>query len=372
MQEILEKCFGSLEDPRVERTRKHHLIDIIAIAICSVLSGAETFEEMEDFAHHRRGWFSTFLPLPNGIPSHDTIGRVFKLLEPDSFQKATLEWLKALINLLPEKVIPVDGKTLRGSKRSLAGHKGLHILNAWSCVNQICLGQLQVDEKSNEIPAVPELLKQLAIKGAIVTLDAMGAQKDTTRDIQQADADYIISLKGNQGQLHELVKETFSLCDQGQKTLSVYHADDEIASEHGRIDERHIEVIPTDLLKDQVDAQWVGLNSIVRIISKRSIGDDTSKEARFYISSLPATEPETILMAIRAHWQVECLHWHLDITFREDNCRIREVNAATNYSWLRKCCLGLLKKEKSFRASIRRKQRKAFENQHYLEKLLKF
>lgn len=272
--------------------------------------------------------------------------------------------------MLPESIIPIDGKTLRGSKRSNTCKKALHIINAWSCSNSICLGQLKIADKSNEIPAVPQLLKLLYVKGAIVTLDAMGAQEDTVKLITQMEADYVIALKGNQGALHETVKDTFALNDKHQ-TLQSYQAKDDIDNQHGRIDSRKIDVIATEKLKGQIDARWKNLNSIARITYSRTENEKTILEKRYYISSLPADNPNRILQAIRAHWQVEnCLHWSLDVTFREDNSRIRDENAATNMSWLRKFALGLLKNDTSFKASIRRKQRKACSSPSYLKKII--
>lgn len=371
MDAVFIESFSNLEDPRVDRTKKHLLLDVIAIAICGVLSGAENWEEMEDFAKENEAWFSQFLLLPNGIPSHDTISRVFSALDPQAFQESCLAWLKRIAKLLPETVIPIDGKTLRGSKRSNESKKALHIINAWSCANSVCLGQLKVDDKSNEIPAVPELLKLLYIKGAIVTLDAMGAQEETVKCICDAGADYVIALKGNQGELHETVRDSFILSDQGAKTLTVHHAQDEVCGEHGRIDTRAIEVIPAKELEGHIDPRWKALNSLIRITYTREEAKKTLMEQRHYISSLAPEDPKKIRQVIRSHWEVEnCLHWSLDVTFKEDCSRIRDDNAAHNFSWLRKFCLGLLKNEKSFKASIRRKQRKACTSLNYMQKVI--
>lgn len=371
MDTIFIECFGTLTDPRVERTKKHLLLDIIALSICGILSGAETWEEIEDFGIEHQDWFSSFLVLPYGIPSHDTISRVFSALNPKEFQSCSMAWLKRIANLIPENIIPIDGKTLCGSRRANDCKKALHIINAWSCANGICLGQIKVDDKSNEIPAVPELLKLLYIKNAIVTLDAMGAQEETVKQICEAQADYVIALKGNQGALHETVKDSFILSDQGSRALDVYRAEDEVNADHGRIDERFIEVISATQLKGYIDERWKNLNSIARITYKRTESNQVIIERRHYISSLSPEKPELILKAIRAHWQVEnCLHWSLDVTFREDNSRIANENSATNMSWLRKFCLGLLKNEGSFKASIRRKQRKICTNIQYLAKVI--
>lgn len=373
MDAIFIECFGDLSDPRVDRTKKHLLLDILALSICGVLSGAEGWEEIEDFAKEHQDWFKKFLILPQGIPSHDTISRVFSALDPNGLASCCINWLKRISQLIEEDIIAVDGKSLCGSKRVNECKKALHIINAWSCANRICLGQLKVADKSNEIPAVPELLKLLYIKGAIVTLDAMGAQEETVKQIREAGADYVITLKGNQGALHEAVKDSFILHDKGSRVIEVYRADAKVAAEHGRIEERFIEVMGTEKLRPLIDERWIDLNSIARITYTRT--EPTGEiiiEKRHLITSLAPDNPVRILQAARAHWQVEnTLHWSLDVSFGEDNCRIRNENAAVNFSWLRKFALGLLKKESSFKASIRRKQRKVCTNISYLSKIIR-
>lgn len=372
MDQIFVECFIGLQDPRVNRTKKHLLLDIIAIALSGVIAGAQDWEEIEDFGNMHREWFSSFLILPNGIPSHDTISRVFAALDPKAMQECSLNWLKRIKGLIPETVIPIDGKTLRRSGCKRKCQKALHVINAWSCANGISLGQLKVDGKSNEITAVPELLKQLFIKGAIVTLDAMGCQEDTVAQICEAGADYVVALKGNQGMLHELARDSFDMLDKGATILAPTVAQDEIDAWHGRIDQREIHVISSDKLSDMIDSRWKNLNSIARITHTSEVDGNVVIEKRYYISSLSHTKPLEILHAIRAHWQIESsLHWSLDVTFREDNCRIRNENAALNMSWLRKFALGLLKNEKSFkRASIRRKQLKVWADPMYLTTIL--
>lgn len=372
MDSIFVECFSKIQDPRVDRTKKHLLLDVIALALCGVISGAETWEEIEDFGKLHEDWFRTFLSLPNGIPSHDTISRVFAALEPKVIQDCSLNWLKQIRDLIPETIIPIDGKSIRRSGCKSTCKKALHVINAWSCANGISLGQLKVDGKSNEITAVPEILKQLSLDGAIVTLDAMGCQEETIKQICDANADYVVALKGNQGKLHEQVKESFELLDKSFNALTTHEFTDEINADHGRIEHRKIQAISTDQFKNYFDERWEKLNSIIRIIYTREELEETITEQRFYISSLSAENPADILRAIRCHWQVEnCLHWSLDVTFREDDCRIRDENAALNMSWFRKFALGLLKNEKSFkRASIRRKQRRAYANTEYLHKII--
>jgi predicted transposase YbfD/YdcC len=371
MDQIFVECFSGIKDPRVERTKKHLLIDIIALTICGIISGAQSWEEIEDFGNLHKNWFAKFLELPNGIPSHDTISRVFSALKPKAIQDCSMAWLKKIKTLIPETVIPIDGKTLRRSGSKTNCQKALHVINAWSCANGISLGQLKVDGKSNEITAVPEMLKQLFLKGAIVTLDAMGCQEDTVAQICDAEADYVVALKGNQGNLCETVKDSFDMLDKGAVTLLPTIAKDEIDGQHGRIDQREIQVISADKIGDMIDRRWKKLSSIARVIHTSELDGQVVIEKRFYISSLPADRATDILCAIRAHWQIEsCLHWSLDVTFKEDNCRIRNENSALNMSWLRKFALGLLRNEKSFkRASIRRKQLKVWADPAYLTKI---
>lgn len=369
MNSVFVECFAGLEDPRVERTKKHLLLDIIALALCGVISGAQNWEEIEDFGNIHKKWFGSFLELPNGIPSHDTISRVFAALNPREVQDCSLNWIKAVKRLIPETVIAIDGNGCKATSK-----KALHVINAWSCANSISLGQLKVADKSNEITAVPELLKLLFIKGAIVTLDAMGCQKEIVDQICEGEADYIITLKGNQGELHELVKDTFTMLDTDKKNNHLHPsvAKDEIDAAHGRIDQREIQVIATKHLGNMIDPRWQKLNSIARVTHTSEINGQVVTEQRFYISSIVAEQALVMLRAIRSHWQIEsCLHWSLDVTFREDHSRIRDENAALNMSWLRKFALGLLKNELSFkRASIRRKQLKVWADHAYLVKIL--
>lgn len=376
MNNQFKESFGSIKDPRVERTKLHSLLDIIALGILGVMAGAQGFEEIEDFGKTHEEWLRQYLTLENGIPSHDTINRVFQSLNSDALQKAFLDWVGGIKRLLPETVVPIDGKTLRGSHQRSKGLKGLHVVSAWSCANGLSLGQLKVDGKSNEITAIPELVRQLMLEGAIVTIDAMGCQKEIVKLIREQKADYVISLKGNQGNLQESVRDCFKLND---GTFPTYKAQDEIVCEHGRIEERGIQVISAKVLEGLVDlSQWHSLNSIIKvtyeseILSKKAKVKQEKKttEELFYISSLSPEEPDKILQAIRLHWGIESMHWSLDVSFKEDACRIRDETTALNLSWLRKMSLSFLKAETSFKASIRRKQLKLWSSPSYFLKAL--
>jgi len=372
MNKAFVESFGMLEDPRVERTKKHALLDIIAIAMIGIMAGAQSFEEIEDFGLMHEEWLKQYLQLGNGIPSHDTINRVCQSLKPESFQKAFLEWVQSIRTLLPEGVVAIDGKTLRGSHQRSRGLKGFHIVNVWSCVNGLVLGQMKVSDKSNEITAIPELLKQLMIEGAIVTIDAMGCQKEIAAEIKAQKADYVLAVKGNQGNMFESIKDCFKWVASSKNKHKIYEAIDEIGSEHGRIEERKLEVMSAEILKGLVEIeQWSGIKSIAKITCTRESPYETSTETRFYISSLVPESPVVILKAIRAHWSIENqLHWSLDVSFREDACRVRDENTALNLSWMRKMALSFLKAETSFKASIRRKQLKLWSSPDYLLKLI--
>ncbi len=368
MNESFAECFGEIEDPRIERTKKHKLLDIIALAILGVMAGAQSFEEIEDFGAIHEIWLKRYLELANGIPSHDTINRVCQNLCPKSFEQAFLNWLKETRALLPEGVVAIDGKTLCGSHERIKGLKGLHVVSAWSCSNGLSLGQIKVDGKSNEITAIPDLLKRLMLSGAIVTIDAMGCQKDIAEAIRDKGADYLLAVKGNQGNLFESIQDCFKLA----KEESLYCTKDPINKDHGRIEERRIDLLPASLLEGLVDLKgWPGMASIAQITSKRESAYEQSEEVRYYISSLPHDNPRRILDAVRAHWQIEnTLHWSLDVTFKEDDCRVRDETAALNLSWMRKMALSFLKAETSFKASIRRKQLRLWSSPEYALKVL--
>jgi len=363
-----KNIFGSMCDPRVERTKKHALVDIVAIAIIGVMAGAQSFEEMEDFGNIHEQWLKKYFALENGIPSHDTINRVFKSLNPSEFQTSFLKWTQSIKELLPESIVPIDGKTLRGSHQRSKGIKGLHVVSAWSHANGLSLGQIKVNDKTNEITAIPELIKQLALEGAIVTIDAMGCQREIAAALVAQKADYVLGVKGNQGNLHESIRDCFKLKD---VDIARYAAKDEIACEHGRIERREVEILDANILKGLVDiSQWGGLHSIVKMTYiNETKAAEVSTEHRYYISSVEPSDPSKILRAIRAHWGIESMHWSLDVTFKEDSCRVRNHNSALNLNCLRKMSLSFLKSENTFKASIRRKQLKLWSTPDYALKV---
>ena len=342
------ESFSCLEDSRY-KNKRHLLLDIIAICICGILSGMKDFIEIAEFAEVHEEWFKKYLALPNKIPSHDTLERVMAIIKPADFNKSFLNWISKLKELFPESVIPIDGKTLRGSHKRGKGLKALHIVNAYSCANGLTLGQIAVDDKSNEITAIPELLKTLAISGAIITIDAMGTQKDIAKQIVEQGADYVLAVKDNQKELSEAIEDVFKLSKNKKfnKGLQPNIYKHEISSEHGRIEDRIVYALPAQSIGTQTKLNnWANIKSIIKI---EHINWTTNKtELRYYVSSIVGTDVAKIANAIRSHWQIENnLHWILDVVFKEDNSRVRDKTSAQNLSWMRKMAAYLLKQDKT-------------------------
>ena len=361
--------FAGLTDPRIDRSRLHELLDIVAIAICAVVAGADSWDDIEDFANAKVAWLRTFLGLPNGIPHHDTFRRPFERLDPGEFQEGFLRWIEALHQAAERQVIAIDGKTLRRSFDRAKGRSALHMVHAWATANHLLLGQVAVDEKSNEITAIPELLKMLEIAGAIVTIDAMGCQKEIARTIRGRGADYLLALKGNHGRLFEQVRAFWAgSCAHGRKGGGIrYHR--EWSEGHGRTEARRCWAT-SDLSWLEGRDDWEGLRSVVLVESERFIGESLSVEERYYLSSLPA-EAKLLNGAARSHWGVEnSLHWVLDVTFDEDRSRIRKENAPENFGLLRRLALCLLKKEATSKRSIKGKRLRASWDEGYLQRVL--
>ena len=372
MNGLFVEIFSEIPDPRINRTRKHLFLDIIGLALFAVLAGAQAYTEIEDFCCHHEDWLKTYFSLPNGIPSHDTFSRVFSAINPTSFQESFLSWVKAIIQFFPEQVIAIDGKSIRATRRTRDNLKALHVVSAWSCANGLSLGQLLVDDKTNEITAIPTLLQSLCIKGAIVTIDAMGCQKAIAEQIVTQGGEYILRVKANQGTLHEAMASTFERADACQyQNMTYYAANDESNNDHGRLESRRCIILPFMYLV-HLKLKWRGLNSLVLVISERETPEEKTIEYRYYISSLNPKEPEKILYSIRDHWQIENnLHWCLDVVYREDQSRIRDENSALNMCWLRKTALALLKRASQLKGSIRRKQLAIWAKPQYLLDILK-
>lgn len=364
--------FSTLPDHRVERTRRYELVDVLVIALCAVLCGAETFVEMEEFGEGRKAWLQERLSLPNGIPSHDTFGRVFAQLDPIAFESCFLAWTKALSERLPGQVVALDGKTIRRSFDAATGKGALHLVSAFASANRLVLGQAKVEDKENEIVALPALLDLLDLEGCIVTIDAMGCQKEIARQIIDKGADYALTVKGN----HPDLLEDLSVCFEEAGTQGFLrdwpHTFTETCDyEHGRAEVRRCYAIgDVDWLKERHEDAWAGLRSIALVESHRTHKGKTSKERRYLISSLPA-EAGVILSATRAHWGIEnSLHWSLDVTFHEDLCRVRKDHAGQNFATLRKIAINTLQRDTTKKVGLKVKRYRAACDIHYLEQLI--
>ena len=355
--------FARLTDPRIERNREHLLEEILLIAIAAVLSGAESWNDIADYGESKREWLKTFLTLPGGIPSHDTFNRLFAALDPEEFEQGFASWVASIAKLTAGEVVAIDGKTLCGTRQT--GKKQLvHMVSAWAGANSLVLGQRKVDEKSNEITAIPKLLAALELSGTVVTIDAMGCQREIAAKIIEKKADYILAVKENQQLLLDDVKDSF-------KMLAADAIAEQIDCGHGRVETRRCSVVG-DLTLLERAGDWKGLRSLVRIEAERfhKATGKTERETRYYITSL-TPEAERVNALVRQHWGIENkLHWVLDVAFGEDLSRKRAGNAAQNFSLLNRIALNLLKKETSLKRGIKGKRLKAAWDHPYLLKLL--
>jgi predicted transposase YbfD/YdcC len=360
--------FHDLNDPRVERTRKHPLINILFIAVCGVLSGANSFAGIQEFGCDRRQWFARYLDLSNGIPSDDTFARVLARLDPAAFEKCLLSWIQAVQEISEHRLIAIDGKTLRGSYDRRDGKAAIHMVSAWATENKLSLGQVVVDEKSNEITAIPELLRVLELSGALVTIDAMGCQKEIAALIREGGGDYVLAVKQNQPTLCEQVEEAISAgLEKGAAVIDEHQT---VEAGHGRRETRSYVIFPAP---DEVDPDgvWRDLRAVGMAITESTDSQGRCRlEARYYILSVLLSAKE-FAGAVRGHWGIENnLHWQLDVSFREDECRVRTDHAPANLSVIRRFALGLLKREASCRRGIETKRLKCAASDEYREKAL--
>lgn len=363
----LLKSIQQLPDPRTRWTQ-HSLIDIVTIAIMAVLSGADDWNAIQAYGEAKQEWLSGFLELPNGIPSHDTFNNVISRISPVAFAECCIGWMREAATNIGAQVISVDGKELRNSYDSEKGQKSLHLVSAWVSSHHLLLGQVKTDEKSNEITAIPKLLELINIKGHIVTIDALGAQKKIAQQIVKQEGDYIFSLKGNQCNLHKGVEKVFEEAVKKEWEGVRYEAHQTIEAGHGRIEKRRYYAMPAATV--QMPKGWETMQSIVMVERERTYRNKTSVEVQYYISSLSA-DIEKISNAIRSHWGVENqLHWSIDVVFREDKSRIRTGHGAENFATMRRQTLGLLTKDTSLKKSIRLKRYRAAMDNDYLSRVL--
>ncbi|MDQ3712449.1 MAG: ISAs1 family transposase [Acidobacteriota bacterium] len=361
-----------IKDPRIERKKLHSLKDILVIAVCATICGADNWEDIAEFGAAKREWLATFLELENGVPSHDTFRRVFILLDNIELKTLFVDWISSVVSLSKGSLVSIDGKNLCGSKELIKGKKALNVVSAWAAEQSVVLGQVKCQEKSNEITAIPELLKILDIAGCIVTIDAIGCQKEIVKEIVEKEADYVISLKGNQGNLHKDIKDYLDWAERSGFTEISYDYCRTLEKGHGRIEERRCWATEEiGWLEDK--QEWKNLKSVIMVEAMREvIGGAKTVERRYFISSLAANAEEA-LRCVRGHWAIENeLHWCLDIGFREDACRVREAKSAENLATLRHIGINLLKQEKSCKRGIEGKRKKAGWDENYLLKVLKF
>ena len=355
--------FSEIEDPRIDRTKAHDLQHIIAIALMAVICGCETWEEIEEFGEMAEEWLTKVLELRNGIPSHDTFNRVFSRIDPLQMEKCFLKWTQKVVQLTAGEVVALDGKAIRGSAEK--GKKSfVHMVSAWAGLNNMVLGQVKVNDKSNEITAIPKLLELLALSGCIVTIDAIGCQKDIASAIIDKGADYVLSLKENQPALHEQVVESFTEFKPDAVSQTLDYG-------HGRIETRTCSVL-TDLWMVEHKNSWKGLKTLVRLESERTFKatGEVQRETRYYISSL-SPDPKIIAHAVRSHWGIEnSLHWCLDVGFSEDHSQKSAGHAARNFSLLNRIALNLIKANPHKRLGIKSRRKKAGWDRNYLFKLL--
>ncbi len=382
----LAECFSQVQDPRVVRARRHNLTDILIIAVCAVVCGADSFTEIEDFGRAKEAWLRERLELPNGIPSHDTFRRVFAAIDPKAFEDVFMMWSRGIRDYLQHQmastgtgssgnkahtgnkahagrrqVIALDGKSLRHSFDSHSGTGALHLVSAWASDLQLSLAQLKVADKSNEITAIPIVLEMIDIKDCIVTIDAMGCQKEIARKIINEGGDYILALKDNQKHLAERVELFFTDALRNKRFHPCLRRYETLEKDHGRIERRKYHLVDEQSLGEDLTwldpkKEWVGLKSLGRVESQRTIGDKTTTEVRYFISSISGDVGE-FAHSVRSHWGIEnSQHWILDIAFREDDCRIRKDHAAENFAVLRKLALNLIKQEKSAKGGVKAKR----------------
>lgn len=367
--ESLVECFADLPDPRIDRCKRHRVIDIVVIGLCAVICGADGPTEMQAFGEAKKEWLKQFLELRSGIPSHDTFGRVLSLIEPRAFERCLLKWVNTRVELADGEIIALDGKTLRGSHNRAAEQEAVEIVSAWAAGQRLTLGQRKVAEHSNEITAIPEVLETLNIEGCVVTVDALNCQKTIAAKVRERKADYVLALKDNHKHLRRRVAEFLASVREDRTVNVEFGTFQTVDGEHGRIEtRRYWQAAALDILPEA--AAWPDLTSVGMVEATRELNGGTTTEVRYYLSSLPV-EAEKFAHAVRSHWGIEnSCHWVLDVVFREDACRIRIGNAAENMSTLRRLALNLLRREKSEKRGVHVKRLRAALDEAYLLKIV--
>lgn len=369
---LMHRHFATLPDPRIERTKRHHLLDLITIAVCAVLSGADSWVDVELYGQAKHAWLATFLDLPNGIPSHDTFGRVFARLDPVAFETCFLGWVAAVLPRTAGEVIAVDGTVVRRSHDRGAGRGALDLVSAWSSERRLVLGQLAVDDRSNEIPAVPTLLGLIDLTDAIVTVDAMHCQTATARAIREGGGDDVLALKGNQPLTHAAVETFWAEAEREDWRAVVHEHLVTTDAAHGRLEtRRYWTTTDPDLVAYLTpDAAWPDLASVGMVQRERTTEDGTTRETSYYLSSLDGAVA-TFARAVRGHWSIENQqHWVLDMAFREDESRVRSGHGAENVAVIRRIALNLIRQDRATTGSVHSKRLKAAWDQNYLIRLL--
>lgn len=364
--------FNDVTDPRVNRTKQHLLKDILVIALLAIIAGAEGGEDMESYGISKLSWLKKFLELPNGIPSDDTFRRVFEKLDPKILEQKLAQLVRQLVGSVSQEVIPIDGKQLRGSYDREKKIKNLHLVTAWAREHRLVLGQIKVEDHSNEITAIPALLELIDIAGAIITIDAMGTQAEIVRLIRQKKADYIVTLKSNHPTLYNQVKTWFEMAKAQQFEGIEVSQDSRTEKGHHRLEIRQVWAVPVAALGGLYkQEQWTDIQTIVFVKRVRHLWNKTTQEVQFYLSSLPV-DAQLNGRAIRQHWGIENqVHWVLDVTFNEDQCRIRSLNSPQNLAVLRRMALNAINQETTLRRSVRQKKKRAAMNDEYMMQILK-
>jgi len=371
LSETFLKHFQPLEDPRINNHNyRHQLIDMLVITILGTICGADTWTEICEFAEAKQEWLKTFLPLPHGIPSHDTFGRVFALLDPEAFETCFLNWIESLVIDVSKEIIAIDGKTLRGSHNRRKKQPALHLVSAFATQQRVVLGQVKTEEKSNEIEAIPRLLQMIDVKSSIVTIDAMGCQQTIAKQIIAQEGQYVLSLKENQTTLYQDVISIFNKGEQRQFKKILHRRKIEKIHDHGRVETRRYTLISA---RDPLlfALRWPGLQGIGMLEVTRTTHHEVERSTRYFLTSLNYEHIDDFMRAVRGHWQIEIsLHWSLDVSFQEDLNRVRIGHAAENLAIVRRIALNLLKQEKTHKRGITCKRKTAGWNNRYLLKVL--